>query len=110
MTLYLKFCFFIIRLVKTYLLHYGYEETLNAFNLATQTTVPPIHIDQENAIDEDDSSYALKQRKNFRQVLNLYLSGYSLTYKTCYPLTLLRLYLAFFGSYSKPYQITALFS
>ncbi|KAG7593967.1 LIS1 homology motif [Arabidopsis thaliana x Arabidopsis arenosa] len=56
-------------LVKTYLLHYGYEETLNAFNLATQTTVPPIHIDQENAIDEDDSSYALKQRKNFRQLV-----------------------------------------
>ncbi|AEE31798.1 SPla/RYanodine receptor (SPRY) domain-containing protein [Arabidopsis thaliana] len=56
-------------LVKTYLLHYGYEETLDAFNLATKNTVPPIHIDQENAIDEDDSSYALKQRKNLRQLV-----------------------------------------
>ncbi|KAL1202337.1 Ran-binding protein M [Cardamine amara subsp. amara] len=56
-------------LVKTYLLHYGYEETLNAFNLATKSTVPPIHIDQENAIDEDYSSYALKHRKTFRQLV-----------------------------------------
>ncbi|XP_010478942.1 PREDICTED: ran-binding protein 10 [Camelina sativa] len=56
-------------LVKTYLLHYGYEETLDAFNLATKTTVPPINIDQGNAIDEDDSSYALKQRKTLRQLV-----------------------------------------
>ena len=58
--------FFIIRLVKSYLLHYGYEETLNAFNLATKTTVPPILIAEENAIDEDD----LHQRKTLRKVLN----------------------------------------
>ncbi|VVB11672.1 unnamed protein product [Arabis nemorensis] len=56
-------------LIKTYLLHYGYEETLNAFNLATKTTVPPICIAQENAIDEDDSSYALNQRKTLRQLV-----------------------------------------
>uniref|UniRef100_A0A1J3CZW9 Ran-binding protein 10 n=1 Tax=Noccaea caerulescens TaxID=107243 RepID=A0A1J3CZW9_NOCCA len=56
-------------LVKTYLIHYGYEETLDAFDLATKTTVPPIHIDQENAIDENDSSYALHQRKTLRQLV-----------------------------------------
>lgn len=54
--------------MKTYLHHYGYEEILNAFNIATETTVPPIRIAQENAIDEDDSSYALHQRKTIRQV------------------------------------------
>ncbi|KAF2545132.1 hypothetical protein F2Q70_00022242, partial [Brassica cretica] len=52
-------------LVKSYLLHYGYEETLNAFNLATKTTVPPILIAQENAIDEDD----LHQRKTLRKLV-----------------------------------------
>ncbi|KAJ4917260.1 SPla/RYanodine receptor (SPRY) domain-containing protein [Raphanus sativus] len=56
-------------LVKTYLHHYGYEEILNAFNIATETTVPPIRIAQENAIDEDDSSYALHQRKTIRQLV-----------------------------------------
>lgn len=59
-----------VRLVKTYLLHYGYEETLDAFNLATKTTVPPIVIAQDNAMDEDDSSYDLHQRKTLRKVLN----------------------------------------
>ncbi|KAH0926490.1 hypothetical protein HID58_018746 [Brassica napus] len=52
-------------LVKSYLLHYGYEETLNAFNLATKTTVPPILIAEENAIDEDD----LHQRKTLRKLV-----------------------------------------
>ncbi|KAF8105749.1 hypothetical protein N665_0156s0003 [Sinapis alba] len=56
-------------LVKTYLLHYGYEETLNAFNLATKTTVPPILIAQENVMDEDDSSYDLHQRKTLRKLV-----------------------------------------
>ncbi|KAF8116427.1 hypothetical protein N665_0018s0037 [Sinapis alba] len=56
-------------LVRTYLLHYGYEETLNAFNVATETTIPPIHIAQENAIDEDDSSYALHKRKSIRKLV-----------------------------------------
>ncbi|CAF1930175.1 hypothetical protein Bca4012_072857 [Brassica carinata] len=53
-------------LVKSYLLHYGYEETLNAFNLATKTTVPPILIAQENAIDDEDD---LHQRKTLRKLV-----------------------------------------
>ncbi|KAG2320449.1 hypothetical protein Bca4012_056510 [Brassica carinata] len=56
-------------LVKTYLLHYGYEETLDAFNLATETTVPPIVIAQENVMDEDDSSYDLHQRNTLRKLV-----------------------------------------
>jgi hypothetical protein len=55
-------------LVKNYLLHYGYEETHHALDLATNSTLPPINGAQENGID--DTSYALHERKILRQVLN----------------------------------------
>uniref|UniRef100_A0A1J3E0L1 Glucose-induced degradation protein 8-like protein n=1 Tax=Noccaea caerulescens TaxID=107243 RepID=A0A1J3E0L1_NOCCA len=51
------------RLVRNYLLHYGYEETLKAFNLATETSVP------RNAIEEQDVSFALQDRKNLRELI-----------------------------------------
>ncbi|KAM7266709.1 hypothetical protein ACFE04_004606 [Oxalis oulophora] len=56
-------------LVRSYLLHYGYEETLNSFDLASRSTVPPIYIAQENGFDEQDMSYALNQRKTLRQLI-----------------------------------------
>lgn len=56
-------------LVRSYLLHYGYEDTLNAFDLATKSTVPPIYIAQENGVDEHDISYALNHRKILRQLI-----------------------------------------
>lgn len=59
---------FMSRLVRSYLLHYGYEETLNSFDLASKSTVPPIYIAQENGFDEQDIMYALNQRKTLRQV------------------------------------------
>ncbi|CAB78044.1 putative protein [Arabidopsis thaliana] len=50
------------RLVKTYLLRYGYEDSFRAFNLAaSRHTV----IAQENSFDE----YELHQRKKLREVL-----------------------------------------
>ncbi|GAB2271919.1 hypothetical protein Dimus_006747 [Dionaea muscipula] len=55
-------------LVRSYLLHYGYEETLNSFDMANRNSVPPISL-QENGYDEQDSSYALSQRKTLRQLI-----------------------------------------
>lgn len=60
--------FLVISLVKTYLLHYGYEETLHAFDLATNSTVPPIA--RADGTDVQDTLYALHERKFLRQVLN----------------------------------------
>lgn len=60
--------FFVTRIVRSYLQHYGYEDTLSAFDMACQSTVPPIYIAQENGFDEQDIVYALNQRKTLRQV------------------------------------------
>lgn len=57
-----------IRIVRSYLLHYGYEDTLNSFDMASQTTVPPIYVAQQNGSCEQDIMYALTQRKALRQV------------------------------------------
>ncbi|KAH7543926.1 hypothetical protein JRO89_XS15G0062700 [Xanthoceras sorbifolium] len=54
-------------LVRSYLLHYGYEDTLNSFDLAGKSNVPPIFIAQENGFDEQE--YALNQRKTLRQLI-----------------------------------------
>ncbi|XP_010543632.1 PREDICTED: ran-binding protein 10 [Tarenaya hassleriana] len=56
-------------LIRSYLLHYGYEDTLNAFDLATKSTVPPIYLAQENGVDEHDVSYSLNDRKILRQLI-----------------------------------------
>ncbi|XP_050207950.1 ran-binding protein M homolog [Mercurialis annua] len=56
-------------LVRSYLLHYGYEETLNSFDLASQSTVPPIKVVSENGFDERDIMYALNQRRTLRQLI-----------------------------------------
>ncbi|CAL1409946.1 unnamed protein product [Linum trigynum] len=57
------------KLVRSYLLHYGYEETLNSFELATKNTVPPISMSQENGSDVQDIMYALNQRRELRQLI-----------------------------------------
>ncbi|TYI10401.1 hypothetical protein ES332_A09G139200v1 [Gossypium tomentosum] len=56
-------------LVRSYLLHYGYEDTLNSFDLASKSTIPPVYIAQENGFDEQDIGYALNQRKILRQLI-----------------------------------------
>ncbi|KAF2582441.1 hypothetical protein F2Q68_00002211 [Brassica cretica] len=57
------------RLVKNYLLHFGYEETFQAFNLATKSTVPPIYFAQEDGVEVQDTAYALNERKILRQLI-----------------------------------------
>ncbi|CAN1235525.1 Ran-binding protein M homolog [Linum perenne] len=56
-------------LVRSYLLHYGYKETLNSFDLACKNTVPPILISEENGYDSQDIVYALNQRRELRQLI-----------------------------------------
>ncbi|KAL9446272.1 hypothetical protein AB3S75_014026 [Citrus x aurantiifolia] len=56
-------------LVRSYLQHYGYEDTLNSFDLAGKTTVPPVFVAQENGFNEQDNVYALNQRKTLRQLI-----------------------------------------
>lgn len=56
-------------IVRHYLLHYGYEETLNSFDLANKCTVPPINTALENGSNEDGYAYALSQRRVLRQLI-----------------------------------------
>ncbi|XP_074273334.1 ran-binding protein M homolog [Silene latifolia] len=56
-------------IVRSYLLHYGYEGTLNVFDMANNNSVPPIAIPQENGFVEQDSMYALNHRKTLRQMI-----------------------------------------
>ncbi|TKY57333.1 Ran-binding protein 10 [Spatholobus suberectus] len=51
------------RIVHSYLLHYGYEDTFNPFD------VPPSYIAQENGIDEQEITYALNHRKTLQQLI-----------------------------------------
>ncbi|CAI8583064.1 unnamed protein product [Vicia faba] len=55
------------RIVRSYLLHYGYEDTLDSFDLASRSTVPPINIVQDNGNDDQETTYALNHRKTLRQ-------------------------------------------
>lgn len=55
-------------IVRSYLLHYGYEDTLNVLDAATSNSVPPINVSQQNGFVEQDKLYALNQRKTLRQV------------------------------------------
>ncbi|CAK8575272.1 unnamed protein product [Lathyrus sativus] len=56
-------------IVRSYLLHYGYEDTLKSFDLASKSTVPPINIVQDNGIDDQETTYELIQRKTLRQLI-----------------------------------------
>ncbi|KAK4284959.1 hypothetical protein QN277_001719 [Acacia crassicarpa] len=56
-------------IVRSYLLHYGYEDTLNSFDMASRSTVPPVYIPQENGVDGQEITYALSHRKTLRQLI-----------------------------------------
>ncbi|KAL0326363.1 UNVERIFIED_CONTAM: Ran-binding protein M [Sesamum radiatum] len=56
-------------IIRSYLQHYGYEETLKLFDIAGQSTVPPISLVPENGFSEEDSMYALNQRRTLRQLI-----------------------------------------
>ncbi|XP_073288222.1 ran-binding protein M homolog isoform X1 [Primulina huaijiensis] len=57
------------RIVRSYLQHYGYEETLKLFDMASKSTVPPISLVSEIGCGEEDSVYALNQRRTLRQLI-----------------------------------------
>ncbi|XP_076897367.1 ran-binding protein M homolog [Bidens hawaiensis] len=52
-------------IVRSYLQHYGYEETLNAFDAASQTSVPPVSFHNHGSFD----TYALNHRKILRKLI-----------------------------------------
>ncbi|KAG9136734.1 hypothetical protein Leryth_004501 [Lithospermum erythrorhizon] len=56
-------------IVRSYLQHYGYEETLASFELATKNSVPPISLVNENNMNEEEDVYALNQRRTLRQLI-----------------------------------------
>eukprot|EP00268_Persea_americana_P025737 TRINITY_DN2508_c1_g1_i4.p1 TRINITY_DN2508_c1_g1~~TRINITY_DN2508_c1_g1_i4.p1 ORF type:complete len:457 (+),score=83.31 TRINITY_DN2508_c1_g1_i4:380-1750(+) len=56
-------------IVRSYLLHYGYQDTLNSFDTASKSTIPPISVAQENGVSEQGDMYALSQRKVLRQLI-----------------------------------------
>nr|GMD53066.1 ran-binding protein 10 isoform X2 [Ipomoea batatas]GMD57769.1 ran-binding protein 10 isoform X2 [Ipomoea batatas] len=55
-------------IVRSYLQHYGYEDTLKMFDIASKSTVPPISFVQENG-SEEDNMYSLNHRKILRQLI-----------------------------------------
>lgn len=60
--------FLTTRIVRSYLQHYGYEDTLKTFDVESRSTLPPISFVQENGFTEDMNTYSLNQRKVLRQV------------------------------------------
>ncbi|KAI3820124.1 hypothetical protein L1987_13982 [Smallanthus sonchifolius] len=55
-------------IVRSYLQHYGYEETLNVFDEASQTSVPPVTGFHDNGFNEH-AMYALDHRKILRKLI-----------------------------------------
>ncbi|XP_042491633.1 ran-binding protein M homolog [Macadamia integrifolia] len=56
-------------IIRSYFLHYGYQDTLNSFDFASRSTLPPIPVVQENGINEQGDTYALRHRKILRQLI-----------------------------------------
>ncbi|XP_052201946.1 ran-binding protein M homolog isoform X2 [Diospyros lotus] len=54
-------------IVHSYLLHYGYEDTLKLLDIANKSSFAPISLAQERGFNEQDDMYALHQRKTLRQ-------------------------------------------
>lgn len=55
-------------IVRSYLQHYGYEDTLHVFDAASQSSVPPITGIHDNGFNEH-GVYALKHRKILRKLI-----------------------------------------
>ncbi|XP_051139589.1 ran-binding protein M homolog [Andrographis paniculata] len=56
-------------IVRSYLQHYGYEDTLRLFDVAGKSTVPPITLSSGSILNEEAQTYALNQRKIIRQLI-----------------------------------------
>ncbi|XP_042441297.1 ran-binding protein M homolog [Zingiber officinale] len=57
------------RIVRSYLLHYGYQETLKSFDLASESTYPSVSSATENGFSDQDDVYALNHRHILRQLI-----------------------------------------
>ncbi|XP_062223087.1 ran-binding protein M homolog [Phragmites australis] len=53
-------------IVRSYLLHYGYQDTLNSFDMASETDPPANH---QNGYGEPPEMYGLSHRKRLRQLI-----------------------------------------
>ncbi|CAL9086394.1 unnamed protein product [Musa acuminata var. zebrina] len=56
-------------IVRSYLLHYGYQDTLKSFDLASENTYPSESMAQENGFDDQGDMYALDHRNILRQLI-----------------------------------------
>ncbi|KAI3972669.1 hypothetical protein MKX01_019327 [Papaver californicum] len=56
-------------IIRSYLIHYGYQETLNSFDLASRSTLSPVPVAQENGSTEQEDGYALGHRRILRQLI-----------------------------------------
>lgn len=56
----------LFRIIRSYLLHYGYQDTLDSFDAESESIYP--RVTRENGIEEEGHAYALKHRKILRQV------------------------------------------
>ncbi|MCL7028966.1 hypothetical protein MKW94_000192 [Papaver nudicaule] len=56
-------------IIRSYLIHYGYQETLNSFDMASRSTLSPVPVAQENGSTEQEDGYALGHRRILRQLI-----------------------------------------
>lgn len=58
-------------IVRSYLLHYGYQDTVNSFDVESGIMSPHIPTPQENGFHEQGDAYALSNRKILRQFIRI---------------------------------------
>ena len=59
-------CLYLFRIIRSYLLHYGYQDTLDSFDVESESMHP--QVTRENGVEEEGCAYALRHRKILRQV------------------------------------------
>ncbi|KAL1533830.1 ran-binding protein M [Salvia divinorum] len=57
-------------IVRSYLQHYGYGETLKHLDIDLQSIMPSISAAPEDGASEEDTMYAFNQRRTLRQLIN----------------------------------------
>ncbi|CAN0890107.1 Ran-binding protein M homolog [Linum grandiflorum] len=62
-------------LVRSYLQHYGYDETLNSFELDSKSTFPLLSMSKEDVYDAQNVLYASEQRSELRQLIKAGKTG-----------------------------------
>uniref|UniRef100_A0A7N0RIL8 LisH domain-containing protein n=1 Tax=Kalanchoe fedtschenkoi TaxID=63787 RepID=A0A7N0RIL8_KALFE len=56
-------------IVRSYLVHYGYEDTLRAFDTVHNTSDVLTDASNENGITKHDDIYQLRQRRALREII-----------------------------------------